>query len=78
MNFARILVSEQFKRNAGRHWRIAVATTNSDGGMPPVGHFKFPHLWPVKFLQAGRANYQSFDVSRAMRAAALEHEPVVA
>ena len=36
----------------------------------PDGHFKFPHLWPVKFLQAGQANYQSFEVSRAMRAAA--------
>jgi hypothetical protein len=23
----------------------------------PDGHFKFPHLWPVKFLQAGRAKY---------------------
>jgi hypothetical protein len=36
----------------------------------PDGHFKFPHLWPVKFLQAGRRNYQSLVVSRAMRAAA--------
>ena len=23
----------------------------------PDGHFKFPHLWPVKFPQAGRPNY---------------------
>jgi hypothetical protein len=23
----------------------------------PDGHFKFPHLWPLKFLQAGRAKY---------------------
>jgi len=38
--------------------------------MFPDGHFKFPHLWPVKLPQAGRVNYQSFDVSRAMRAAA--------
>ena len=36
----------------------------------PDGHFKFPHLWPVKLLQAGRGNYQSFDGSRAMRALA--------
>nr|MDP2189978.1 hypothetical protein [Rhodoferax sp.] len=27
---------------------------------PPDGHFKFPHLWPVKFPQAGRLNYQLF------------------
>jgi hypothetical protein len=26
----------------------------------PDGHFKFPHLWPVKFLQAGRVNYRVF------------------
>ena len=26
----------------------------------PDGHFKFLHLWPVKFLQAGQVNYQSF------------------
>jgi two-component system CheB/CheR fusion protein len=26
----------------------------------PDGHFKFPHLWPVKFLQAGQVNYRSF------------------
>ncbi len=26
----------------------------------PDGHFKFPHLWPVKFPQAGRPNYQLF------------------
>ena len=36
----------------------------------PGGHFKFPHLWPVKFLQAGRLNYEMLEVSRAMRAAA--------
>ena len=24
----------------------------------PVGHFKFPHLWPPKLPQAGRADYQ--------------------
>ena len=44
----------------------------SKGGMLgiPDGHFKFPHLWPVKLLQAGRTNYQSLVVSRAMRAAA--------
>ena len=26
----------------------------------PDGHFKFLHFWPVKFLQAGQVNYQSF------------------
>ena len=26
----------------------------------PDGHFKFPHFWPVKFLQAGRLNYRFF------------------
>jgi len=29
----------------------------------PDGHFKFPHLWPVKFPQAGRLNYQLFSLS---------------
>jgi hypothetical protein len=29
----------------------------------PDGHFKFPHLWPVKFPQAGRLNYRSFDLA---------------
>lgn len=24
----------------------------------PVGHFKLPHLWPPKFPQAGRVDYQ--------------------
>jgi len=24
----------------------------------PDGHFKFPHLWPPKLLQAGRPNYR--------------------
>ena len=26
-------------------------------GEPPDGHFKFPHLWPLKLPQAGRSNY---------------------
>jgi len=34
MNFAKELVLVPFKRNSGRHWRSAVATTNSDAGMP--------------------------------------------
>ncbi len=34
------------------HWR-------SDN---PDGHFKFPHLWPVKFPQAGRLKYQFFSL----------------
>ena len=29
----------------------------------PDGHFKFPHLWPVKFPQAGRLNYQLFGLA---------------
>ena len=29
----------------------------------PDGHFKVPHLWPVKFPQAGRVNYRSFGLS---------------
>ena len=35
----------------------------------PDGHFKFPHLWPVKLLHAGRADYEASAVT-AMRAAA--------
>ena len=27
-------------------------------GLPyPDGHFKFPHLWPLKLPQAGRSDY---------------------
>ena len=36
----------------------------------PNGHFKFPHLWPVKLPQAGRVDYQSSSLLRARRAAA--------
>ena len=36
----------------------------------PVGHFKLPHLWPVKLPQAGWVNYQSIVPSRARRAVA--------
>ena len=36
----------------------------------PGGHFKFPHLWPLKFPQAGRADYEPLAVLSAMRAAA--------
>ena len=35
----------------------------------PDGHFKFPHLWPVKLLHAGRVDYEASAVT-AMRAAA--------
>jgi len=28
--------------------------------LAPDGHFKFPHLWPPKLLQAGRPNYRCF------------------
>ena len=35
----------------------------------PDGHFKFPHLWPVKLLHAGRGDYEASAVT-AMRAAA--------
>jgi len=27
------------------------------GGPIPDGHFKFPHLWPLKLPQAGRSDY---------------------
>ena len=36
----------------------------------PDGHFKFPHLWPVKLPRAGRANYGSTAALSAMREAA--------
>ncbi|HEY5581987.1 MAG TPA: hypothetical protein VIK56_12650 [Rhodoferax sp.] len=32
-------------------------------GLYPDGHFKIPHLWPVKFPQAGRLNYQLFGLA---------------
>ena len=37
---------------------LAMSTDLAAAG--PDGHFKFPHLWPVKFPQAGRLNYQLF------------------
>ena len=33
----------------------------------PDGHFKFPHLWPVKLPRAGRPNYESASALSAMR-----------
>ena len=36
----------------------------------PDGHFKFPHLWPVKLPRAGRLNYGSTAALSAMREAA--------
>jgi hypothetical protein len=38
----------------------------------PDGHFKFPHLWPPKFPQAGRADYElSAGLSARREAASL-------
>jgi hypothetical protein len=54
----------------GVHGEANLARIGEVDRYAPDGHFKFLHLWPVKFLQAGRTNYQSFDVSRAIRAAA--------
>ena len=36
----------------------------------PDGHFKFPHLWPVKLPRAGRSNYGSTAALSARREAA--------
>ena len=36
----------------------------------PDGHFKLPHLWPVKLPRAGRPNYGSVARLSAMREAA--------
>jgi putative transposase len=44
-------------------------STRSVDDLVPDGHFKFPHLWPVKLLHAGRADYEASAVT-AMRAAA--------
>ena len=35
--------------------------------LTPDGHFKFPHLWPVKLPQAGRCDYGLLGVLLAMR-----------
>ena len=35
----------------------------------PDGHFKFPHLWPPKLLQAERANYRCLGWSGSGRLA---------
>ena len=40
------------------------------GSRIPDGHFKFPHLWPVKLPRAGRSNYESPAALSAMRVAA--------
>ena len=32
----------------------------ADAILAPDGHFKLPHLWPPKLLQAGRPNYRCF------------------
>jgi hypothetical protein len=37
--------------------------------LSPDGHFKLPHLWPVKLPQAGRTDYDVCGVT-AIRAAA--------
>src|SRR3989304_6298969 len=34
MNFARVWLFAQLKRNSGMEWRSAIATTSSDGGIP--------------------------------------------
>src|SRR5580704_12253466 len=34
MNFVKMLLGAVFKRNSGRLWRRALATTSSEGGMP--------------------------------------------
>src|SRR3954462_15985993 len=33
-NFAKLLPAAEFSRNSGMVWRIALATTSSEGGMP--------------------------------------------
>ena len=50
-------VRRHFKRDF-RAVFIEKRSTNVDNDPCPDGHFKFPHLWPVKFLQAGRVNYR--------------------
>ena len=42
---------------------ILIAEMLGDVGKVPDGHFKIPHLWPVKFPQAGRLNYQLFGLA---------------
>jgi hypothetical protein len=37
--------------------------------LAPDGHFKLPHLWPVKLPHGGRSNYDD-SAAMAMRAAA--------
>ena len=47
-----------------------VSIVNAIGYVTPDGHFKFPHLWPVKFPRAGRLDYGLAGLVFAMRAAA--------
>lgn len=53
---------------------LAAARAHIDGQRKrrkgPDGHFKFPHLWPVKLPRAGRPNYGSTAALIAMREAA--------
>ena len=50
-------------------WSRFAAGPRAESFYDPDGHFKFPHLWPVKLLHAGRADYEASAVT-AMRAAA--------
>jgi len=52
-------------RAAAVNWALAQTLSDDElqARLHPDGHFKFPHLWPVKFPQAGRLNYQLFSLS---------------
>ena len=46
----------------------AAGTVVRHGGLLfPDGHFKLPHLWPLKLPQAGRPNYGLVMALSAMR-----------
>ena len=49
--------------------RVSYAYWLTPKGKAPDGHFKFPHLWPVKFPHGGHPDYDESPLM-VMRAAA--------
>jgi hypothetical protein len=48
---------------------LIAGSMNKQRDFSPDGHFKLPHLWPVKLPHGGRSNYDD-SAAMAMRAAA--------
>jgi hypothetical protein len=51
----------RLQRRSSMQAHGAVSCAWGTAARRPDGHFKIPHLWPPKLLQAGRANYLCFE-----------------